>query len=101
MRMVCDDQRSARRSHVCDYDPAFVMDGNKMKGINKLLSKVYTQAKKDGRVCSRCGWIITKKDWAKGFLLCSGCQDAMQGVNVSDGWYQPLQEPVDKTGEML
>jgi len=72
-----------------------------MKGINKLLSKVYAQAKKDGRVCNRCGWIVTKKDWTKGYLLCAGCRDAMQGVNVSNGWCQPLQEPVDKTGEML
>lgn len=72
-----------------------------MKGENKLLSKVYIQAKKDGRVCRRCGWIITKKNWAKGFLLCSGCWDAVKGVNVSSGWNKPQEEMVDMTGEAL
>lgn len=72
-----------------------------MKGYNPLLSKVYTKAKAEGRVCRRCGWIITKKNWAKGFLLCAGCWDAEMGVNVRGGHYQPQQEVTDKTGEML
>lgn len=69
--------------------------------LNKELSKYYAQAKKEGRVCRRCGWIITKKNWAKGDLLCSGCLDAIKGVNTPPRWGKWLDEPIDKTGEML
>ena len=66
-----------------------------------IMSRVYSQAKKDGRICRRCGWIISKKNWAKGYLLCAGCWSALQGVNVSGGWNKPQEEFEDKTGEML
>lgn len=65
------------------------------------LSKAYIQAKKDGRICRRCGWMISKKNWAKGFLLCGGCWSALQGVNTPPRWGKWLDEPIDKTGEML
>ena len=66
-----------------------------------IMSRVYSQAKKDGRICSRCGWIITKKNWAKGDRLCYNCEDALKGVNTPPRWGQWLDEPIDKTGEML
>jgi hypothetical protein len=44
--------------------------------------------------------MITKKNWAKGRRLCSGCWDALQGVNVKSGYSQDQQESVDMTGEM-
>ena len=69
--------------------------------MNKLLSSVYHKAKVEGRTCLRCGWIVTKKDWAKGFLMCAGCRDALRGVNVYYGHSQAQQETADKTGEML
>ena len=68
---------------------------------NKLLSRVYEKAKTEGRLCLRCGWIVTVKDQRKGFLLCAGCRDAIKGVNVNYGYSQPQQEYVDMTGEML
>lgn len=69
--------------------------------MNKLLAKVFEKAKADGRLCTRCGWIVTKKDAVKGHTECAGCRDALQGVNVSFGYCQPQQEATDKTGEML
>jgi len=69
--------------------------------MNKILYKAFEKAKSEGRVCRRCGWMITKKNWAKGFLLCAGCWSALQGVNVSSGWHQPQQEKIDITGEAL
>jgi len=69
--------------------------------VNKLLSSVYKKAKDEGRTCCRCGWIITRKDWGHGFLLCAGCRDAPKGVNVPARWGKWRDEPVDKTGEML
>ena len=69
--------------------------------MNKTLSNVYTKAKAEGRLCRRCGWVITKKNWQKGFLLCAGCWDAEKGVNVVRGCSKWLDEPIDKTGEML
>lgn len=62
--------------------------------------EAYTKAKREGRTCQRCGWIVRKRDWLKGQRLCGGCLDALQGVNVSCGHYAPIQERVDKTGEM-
>jgi len=65
-----------------------------------VISKVYAQAKAEGRLCSRCGWIIPKRYWKKGNKMCKGCQDGLKGVNVRDGWGKYREEPVDKTGEM-
>jgi len=59
------------------------------------------RAKIEGRVCSQCGWIISKKNWAKGYRLCAGCFDANKGVNVRGGYFPYADEPVDRTGEMI
>lgn len=64
------------------------------------ISKAYTAAKHDGRLCSRCGWIVTKKDWKKGHRLCGGCRSALKGVNCRGGHWPNIQERQDKTGEM-
>ena len=69
--------------------------------MNKLLTSVYKKAKDEGRTCQRCGWIVTKKDYAVGHLLCAGCRDALKGVNVPPRWGMWRDEPIDKTGEML
>jgi len=68
--------------------------------MNKLLYRVYLKATQEGRICSHCGWMITKKNWVKGRRLCSGCWDALQGVNIKYGYSQDQQESVDMTGEM-
>ena len=69
--------------------------------MNKLLSRVFIKAKAEGRLCKRCGWIVTVKDWQAGCTYCAGCRDAMKGVNVSWGHDQPQQEKKDITGEAL
>lgn len=69
--------------------------------MNKELTKLFVKAKTEGRLCRRCGWIITKRNWAKGFLLCAGCWDAEKGVNVGGRYGKWLDEPIEKTGEML
>lgn len=61
--------------------------------------RAYNNAKRDGRICSRCKWLITKKNWEKGYRLCSGCYSALQGVNISGRWGKWRDEPLDKTGE--
>lgn len=58
-------------------------------------------ARKAGRVCSRCGWMINMKNWKKGYRLCSGCWDALKGVNVSGGHGKFQEEPREMTGEMI
>lgn len=68
--------------------------------MNKLLAKFYYRAKVEGRVCSRCGWIITVKNWNKDYRLCAGCFDALRGVNISAGHWPERDEPAEKTGEM-
>jgi len=68
---------------------------------NNILANALRKAIAEGRVCSRCGWMITKIRWAHGFRLCFGCEDALKGVNVAGGYSQIQQESVDKTGEML
>jgi hypothetical protein len=69
--------------------------------MNKLLTRLYQKAKSEGRLCSRCGWIITVKNWKKGYTLCAGCFDALQGVNVKTGHWAARDEPGEKTGEMI
>lgn len=69
--------------------------------MNKLLTEVYRKAKSDGRLCRRCKWIVTKVDFAKGEVLCSGCRDAMKGVNTPPRFGKYIEEVIDKTGEML
>ena len=58
------------------------------------------EARREGRICSHCGWMITKKDWKKGLKMCSGCRDALQGVNVKTASRMYLDEPAERTGEM-
>lgn len=69
--------------------------------MNELLYKNFEKAKQEGRLCRRCGWMITKINWKKGFLLCGGCWDALKGVDVKGGWKKPLEEFEDITGEAL
>lgn len=60
----------------------------------------YRTAKKEGRICKVCGWIISKKNWKMGFKLCAGCYSAYQGVKPKTGASHYADEPRDKTGEM-
>ena len=66
-----------------------------------IISRQLKRAKTDGRVCSRCGWIITVKNWKKGFRLCAGCYDALKGVNVRGGHWAAADEARDRTGDMI
>jgi hypothetical protein len=61
---------------------------------------IIRKAKSEGRICPQCHWIITKKDWHKGFRLCSNCTDANKGVNVKYGHGHYSDEKLDRTGEM-
>jgi hypothetical protein len=69
--------------------------------MDKILSRNIARARAEGRVCSRCGWMITVKEWKRGRRMCWNCEDALKGVNISQGWSQPAQDIEDKTGEML
>ena len=60
----------------------------------------YQRARKEGRLCSRCGWFISKKEWGKGRRICADCEDALKGVNVPAKWGKYLDEPRDPTGEI-
>ena len=66
-----------------------------------FLSRIYAKARDEGRLCSKCGWIISTKNWKKGYRVCGSCWDANKGVNVSGRYGKYRDEPVDKTGEML
>lgn len=65
------------------------------------LSDIYKKAKKEKRICERCGWIVTVSEWRKGSRLCYGCKSGLMGVNPKYGHGQPIQKPQDFTGEML
>lgn len=67
---------------------------------NIVTKKQYYKAKIEGRVCKRCGWMITKKNWKKGYRLCAGCFSAIKGVNTKRGANPAADEPREKTGEM-
>ena len=67
----------------------------------KEITRLYSQAKKEGRICCRCGWMVSKKIWDMGFRLCAGCASALRGVNTPPRWGKWRDEPLDKTGEML
>ena len=62
--------------------------------------EVLKTARREGRICSQCQWIITKKDWKKGARLCRGCTDANKGVNVRSGHGPDQNERIDRTGDM-
>jgi hypothetical protein len=44
------------------------------------LSKWFAQAKKEGRLCIHCGWMIKKKRYELGWRTCWYCEDARKGV---------------------
>lgn len=69
--------------------------------MNKILARQFARAKAEGRLCSRCGWMIPIKNWKKGYRLCAGCYDGLKGVNVSKGHYKASDEPADRTGNMI
>ena len=60
---------------------------------------ILARARKEGRMCKQCGWMIPKKNWKKGYRLCGNCWFVNKGVNVSGGYRQPRQEPRDMTGD--
>jgi ribosomal protein L37AE/L43A len=62
--------------------------------------KSFKEAKEAGRVCDKCGFTVSKKRWNKGLKVCSNCEDAAHGVNISTGYLPYADEPMDKTGEM-
>lgn len=66
-------------------------------------TRQFNRAKAEGRVCSRCGWMVSIKNWMKGYRLCPGCWDASRGMAPigQSGKYQDRDEPVDRTGEMI
>jgi hypothetical protein len=63
-------------------------------------AKTIKKAREEGRTCPQCQWIITKKDWKKGYRICRNCTDINKGVNVSSGHYPDQNESPDRTGEM-
>lgn len=72
--------------------------------MRSLMYRAFVKAKKEGRLCERCGWLVTVKDWKKGNRLCFNCRDAETGMknpypHINYGSWR--DEPVDKTGEML
>lgn len=69
--------------------------------MDKILARNVARARAEGRVCSRCGWMITVKEWNKGRRMCWNCEDALKGAGTPMGHWQPQQEAVDRTGEML
>jgi len=68
--------------------------GNFMRGH-------FIRARQEGRLCERCGWMISKKRWEKGERMCGECQDALRGVNVNRGNSPYQDEPPDLTGEAI
>ena len=69
--------------------------------MDKLFKKIFHRAMLEERRCAQCGWMITKVRWEHGFRLCTNCEDALKGANVSSPYGKWRDEPVDKTGEML
>lgn len=67
---------------------------------NKYQQRQFKRAEKEGRVCEKCGWMISIKNWKKGHRLCAGCYTGQRGVRVSGGWGPYYDEPQDRTGEM-
>lgn len=68
--------------------------------MDKIATRNYRRAKLEGRLCSRCGWMITIKNWKKGYRLCAGCHSALKGVNVPARYGKWKDEKDDMTGEM-
>lgn len=55
-------------------------------------------AKTEGRICHKCGWMITKKNWNKGYRLCAGCFSASKGVSTNRGAPPYRDEAPELTG---
>lgn len=68
--------------------------------MNEILLRQYQRAKEEGRLCSKCKWMIPIKEWKEGRRICWNCEDAEKGVNVSCGHGRYFDEPPDLTGEM-
>lgn len=64
-----------------------------------VFSSQLARAKKEGRICELCGWIVSKKRWDKGYRTCASCEDARKGVNVKFGHYPPNDNPLDPPGK--
>jgi hypothetical protein len=64
------------------------------------IKRAFQKAKDEGRLCPQCEWIITKKDWEKGYRICRNCTDINKGVNTPPRFGPYRDEPVDRTGNM-
>jgi len=62
------------------------------------MSEVLKRAKAEGRICTHCGWIVSKRRWKKGERLCTECKDGLKGVNVKYGHWPYEDDYPDKTG---
>lgn len=67
--------------------------------MDMIKARQVIRAKAEGRICSQCGWMITVKNWKKGYRLYAGCYSALKGVNVRGGYLPYRDEPTEKTGE--
>jgi len=63
------------------------------------MGNTFRIARKEGRICSNCGWMISREDWNPETPLCKDCQDALKGVNVSCGALPYSDDPEELTGE--
>lgn len=72
-----------------------------MKGYDPIKTRNYQRAKAEGRLCTRCHYMITVVRWKKGYRLCPDCEDALRGVDVNRGCWPGRDEPAEKTGEMI
>jgi len=68
-----------------------------------MMDKAHSKAAvKEGRVCSRCGWMINKKRWKDGKRLCVDCEYALSDFVVKGLGYGPARDDKqDLTGEMI
>lgn len=60
----------------------------------------YHNAKKEGRICEKCEWMVSKKRWEQGYRTCTNCDDAYNGVRVNIGHWPYRDEPREMTGDM-
>lgn len=69
--------------------------------MSKILTRQYARAKKEGRLCSQCQWMIKIKNWKKGYRLCPNCYITNKGVSCHNLGYGPYRdEPREITGEV-
>ena len=62
-------------------------------------AEIFKKAKEEGRLCSNCGWIVSKERAKKGLKTCGNCGDALRGVKVKQGALPYKDEGRELTGE--